>query len=180
MTDPAVLVVFFILLLGLPVFFSILRLFGFYVIVSEKQSLVYVLFGKVVGQIDEAGLHFLWINLGWKAIFVNWLGRCYTIDMRLDQVYLRSQMVNSEEGAPMGIGIWYEMYISNSLAYIFKNADPRGSLATNVGNSTVRSLSNLPLEKMMIDRHSMSQAVRMEVSDKSQEWGYMLGSCYMS
>lgn len=88
-------------------------------------------------------------------------------------------MVNSEEGAPIGIGIWYEMYISNALSYIFKNSDPRGSLAANVGNSTVRSLSNMPLDKMMSDRHSMSQVVRSEVSQKSQEWGYMLGSCYV-
>jgi len=63
----------------------------------------------------------------------------------------------------MGIGIWYEMYISNSVSYIFKNSDPRGSLAANVGNSTVRSLSNMPLDKMMSDRHSMSQVVRLEV-----------------
>ena len=42
----------------------------------------------------------------------------------------------------MGIGIWYEMYISNPISYLFKNADPRGSLAANVGNATVRCLSN--------------------------------------
>lgn len=173
------IIVFIFLFFGLPIFFAVLRIFGFYAIVKEKQSLVYVLFGNVVGQIDEAGFHFLWFELGWRALFVNWLGRKYTVDMRLDQEYLRSQTVNSEEGAPMGIGIWYEMYISNPLSYIFKNSDPRGSLAANVGNSTVRSLSNLPLEKMMVDRHSMSQVVRLEVSAKSQEWGYMLGSCYV-
>ena len=39
--------------------------------------------------------------------------RLYVLDMRLDQEYLRSQPVNSEEGAPMGIGIWYEMFISD-------------------------------------------------------------------
>lgn len=184
MTDFTVLItasaiVFLVLLLGFPILFGLLRLIGFYIVVREKRSIVYVLFGNVVGQIDEAGLHFLWFKLGWRAFFVNWLGRKYTVDMRLDQEYLRSQTVNSEEGAPMGIGIWYEMYISNSLAYIFKNSDPRGSLAANVGNSTVRSLSNLPLEQMMTDRHSMSQVVRLEVSEKSQEWGYMLGSCYV-
>ncbi len=70
------------------------------------------------------------------------------MDLRLDQEYLRSQPVNSEEGAPMGIGAWYEMYISDPLAYIFRNTDPRGSLAANVGNSTVRCLSNLPLNLM--------------------------------
>lgn len=173
------IITFFVFLIGIPIFFGIAKFFGFYVIVQERQALVYVLFGNVVGQIDEPGLHFLWTKLGIRALVINWLGRCYKINMRLDQEYLRSQPVNSEEGAPMGIGIWYEMYISNPLDYIFRNTDPRGSLAANVGNSTVRCLSNLPLEKMLVDRHAMSKTVRDEVSEKSNEWGYMLGSCYV-
>ena len=80
--------------------------------------------------------------------------------MRLDQEYLRSQPVNSEEGAPMGIGIWYEMYVSDPVAYLFKNADPRGSLRANVSNATVRCLSNMPLADMLENRHAMSQTVR--------------------
>jgi hypothetical protein len=99
--------------------------------------------------------------------------------MRLDQEYLRSQPVNSEEGAPMGIGIWYEMFVSDPVSYLFKNADPRGSLAANVGNATVRCLSNLKLANMMENRHAMSQTVRAEVSPKSHEWGYKLGSVYI-
>jgi regulator of protease activity HflC (stomatin/prohibitin superfamily) len=99
--------------------------------------------------------------------------------MRLDQTYLRSQPVNSEEGAPMGIGIWYEMSLSDPIAYLFKNADPRGSLAANVGSATVRCLSNLKLGDMLVNRHTMSQTVRSEVSPKSQEWGYKLGSVYI-
>jgi regulator of protease activity HflC (stomatin/prohibitin superfamily) len=99
--------------------------------------------------------------------------------MRLDQIYLRSQAVNSEEGAPMGIGIWYEMYVSDPVAYLFKNADPRGSLAANVSNAVVRNLSNMPLAEMLENRHPMSQAVRQEVSPKSHEWGYQLGSIYI-
>jgi hypothetical protein len=99
--------------------------------------------------------------------------------MRLDQEYLRSQPVNSEEGAPMGIGIWYEMFISDPVSYLFKNTDPRGSLAANVSNSTVRCLSNLPLAAMLEDRHAMSQTVRAEVTPKSHEWGYQLGSVYI-
>ena len=99
--------------------------------------------------------------------------------MRLDQEYLRSQPVNSEEGAPMGIGIWYEMYISDPVAYLFKNTDPRGSLRANVSNATVRCLSNMPLADMLENRHAMSQTVRDEVSAKSHEWGYQLGSVYI-
>lgn len=178
-TTAYAIISFFVFLIGIPLLFGILKFFGCYVIVQERQALVYVLFGNVVGQIDEPGLHFLWPKLGITALVINWLGRCYKVNMKLDQEYLRSQPVNSEEGAPMGIGIWYEMYISNPLDYIFRNTDPRGSLAANVGNSTVRCLSNLPLEKMLIDRHAMSKTVRDEVSEKSNEWGYMLGSCYV-
>jgi regulator of protease activity HflC (stomatin/prohibitin superfamily) len=155
------------------------RLFGVFAIVNERQCHVYVLFGDVIGTLDEPGLYFLWPRLGWRAFFVKWLGQCHVTDLRLDQEYLRSQPVNSEEGAPMGIGIWYEMYICDPVAYLFKNIDPRGSLAANVSNSTVRCLSNLPLAKMLVDRHGMSRTVREEVTPKSNEWGYQLGSIYI-
>ena len=159
-------------LIGVPLLLGVARLLGVYTIVHERRCHVYVLFGKVIGILNEPGLHFLWPRLGWKALIVHWLGRCHVTDMRLDQEYLRSQPVNSEEGAPMGIGIWYEMFISDPVAYLFKNIDPRGSLAANVSNSTVRCLSNLPLAKMLVDRHAMSQTVRDEVTPKSNEWGY--------
>src|SRR6202162_2609661 len=162
-----------------PAIFWLLRFFGFYAIVEERTCNVYVLFGKVVAIIDEPGLHILLFKLGLKAPIVRWLGRLYVLDMRIDQQYLRSQPVNSEEGAPMGIGIWYEMFISDPVAYLFKNADPRGSLAANVSNATVRCLSNLKLAAMLENRHAMSLTVRNEVSPKSHEWGYKLGSVYI-
>jgi hypothetical protein len=71
------------------------------------------------------------------------------------------------------------MLISDPVAYLFKNADSRGSLAANVGNSTVRCLSNLKLANMLENRHPMSQTVRAEVSPQSREWGYSLGSVYI-
>src|SRR5690606_7170392 len=131
------------------------------------------------GIIKEPGIHFLWKELGWKAVLIRWLGKVHTLDMRLDQAYLRSQPVNSEEGAPMGIGIWYEMYISDPVSFLFRNADPRGSLAANVSNATVRSLSNMKLDSMLESRHGMSRAVRGEVSPTSRDWGYQLGSVYI-
>ncbi len=162
-----------------PLFLAVCRLCGLFTIVNEGRCKVYMLFGKVVATLNEPGLHFLPVKMGWRAFIVNFLGKCYDLDMRLDQEYLRSQPVNSEEGAPMGIGIWYEMSLSNPVAYLFKNADPRGSLAANVSNSTVRCLSNLPLDEMLENRHSMSTTVRKEVSPKSSEWGYALGSVYI-
>ncbi len=170
---------FFGMLIIAPAFFGFCRVLGVYTIVQERQARVYVLFGKVVLVLDTPGLHLLWFKLGWKAPLVNWIGRCHVLDLRLDQEYLRSQPVNSEEGAPMGIGIWYEMFISEPVAYLFKNADPRGSLAANVSNATVRCLSNLKLARMLENRHAMSQTVRAEVSPKSDEWGYKLGSVYI-
>jgi len=162
-----------------PILLGFAQLFGLYTIVAERQCKVYVLFGKVIGQLDEPGLHMLFPRLGWRALIVNISGNCYTLDMRLDQSYLRSQAVNSEEGAPMGIGVWYEMYISDPVAYLFKNADPRGSLAANVGNAAVRCLSNMKLAEMLENRHTMSLTVRTQVSPQSDEWGYKLGSVYI-
>jgi len=170
---------FFTAMIALALIRLFLYLLGVYTIVNERRAIVYVLFGSVVGVLDEPGIHFLWKELGIRALFVHWLGKRYVIDLRLDQQYLRSQPVNSEEGAPMGVGLWYEMYITDPVSYIFRNTDPKGSLAANVGNSTVRCLSNLPLDSMMSDRHTMSRIVRQEVSEKSQEWGYKLGSCYI-
>ncbi len=170
---------FFGCMILVPLVLALTRAFGFYTIVNEGRARVYMLFGKVVAVLTEPGLHFLPGIMGFRAFFINLLGKCYELDLRLDQSYLRSQAVNSEEGAPMGIGVWYEMYISDPVAYLFKNADPRGSMAANVSNSTVRCLSNLPLDKMLQDRHAMSQTVRAEVSPKSAEWGYQLGSVYI-
>lgn len=163
----------------MPIAMFILRQFGLYTIVNEGTCQVFVLFGRVIGILKEPGLHVLPFKLGLSAFLVRWLGKCSVLDMRFDQQYLRSNPVNSEEGAPMGVGIWYEMYISDPVSYLFKNADPRGSLAANVSNAVVRSLSNLPLDQMLINRHSMSKAVREEVSPRSHEWGYKLGSVYI-
>jgi regulator of protease activity HflC (stomatin/prohibitin superfamily) len=157
----------------------LVRIIGLYAIVYERTCRVYVLFGKVIGVLDEPGLQILPFKLGVSAFLVNWLGQCLVLDMRLDQEYLRSQPVNSEEGAPMGIGIWYEMYVSDPVAFLFKNTDPRGSLRANVSNATVRCLSNMKLADMLETRHKMSATVRSEVSEKSHEWGYRLGSVYI-
>ena len=175
----AAIATFFGLFIAMPIMSALARAFGLYTIVEESKAHVYVLFGKVIAILDEPGFYLLWAKLGPRALIVNWLGRCHVLDMRLDQQYLRSQAVNSEEGAPMGIGIWYEMYISDPVSYLFKNTDPQGSLAANVSNTTVRCLSNMPLEEMLETRHKMSQTVRQEVSPKSHEWGYRLGSVYI-
>lgn len=171
--------IFFVFLIGEPVVRGLLRMFGVYDIINEGTCHVYVLFGKVIAVIREPGLQWLWLKLGPQAMFIRWLGQRHVLDMRLDQKYLRSLPVNSEEGAPMGIGVWYEMNISDPVAYLFKNTDPRGSLAANVSNATVRTLSNMPLADMLETRHVMSRTVRAEVSPKSEQWGYKLGSVYI-
>lgn len=156
------------------------RFFGVYVIIQEREARVYTLFGNVLGVIDEPGLHLLWKRFGAQALLAPtpWW-KVYSVDLRLDQEYLRSTPVNSEEGAPMGIGVWYEMFINNPLAHVFRNTDPSGSLRANVGNATVKCLSNMPLSEMLEGRHRMSLLVRQEVSPLSSEWGYQLGSVYI-
>jgi regulator of protease activity HflC (stomatin/prohibitin superfamily) len=170
---------FFFFFFGVPFALGLTRLLGVYTTVNERQAKVFTLFGDVLGVIDEPGLHFLWARLGMKAALVPFFGKVMSVDLRLDQEYLRSQPVNSEEGAPMGIGIWYEMFVKDPVAYLFKNADPRGSMRANVSNAAVRTLSNMKLSDMLETRHVMSQAVRDEVSPHSEEWGYQLGSVYI-
>jgi regulator of protease activity HflC (stomatin/prohibitin superfamily) len=172
-------VTFLVLSVVVPITFGLAKLFCLYDVIEERKCHVYVLFGKVIGTIQEPGFHFLPAVLGPQALIVRFFGQRHELDMRLDQQYLRSQAVNSEEGAPMGIGMWYEMFISDPVAYLFKNTDPRGSLRANVGSTTVRALSNMRLADMLETRHAMSQLVRNEVSPKAHEWGYKLGSVYI-
>ena len=172
-------ITFFGLFVLIPILFALTRLMGLYAIVEEGTTHVYVLFGKVRAVLDVPGIYFLWMQLGLAGPIINILGKRYILDRRLDQTYLRSQPVNSEEGAPMGIGIWFEMFLCDPVAYLFKNTDPRGSLAANVSNATVRCLNNMKLGEMLENRHVMSQTVRAEVSPKSNEWGYQLGSVYI-
>ncbi|MBO0752375.1 MAG: hypothetical protein J2P53_09695, partial [Bradyrhizobiaceae bacterium] len=80
---------------------ALFQFFGVYTIVRERTCHVYVLFGQVIGILDQPGLNFLWRKLGPAALIVNWLGKRHVLDLRLDQRYLRSLPVNSEEGAPM-------------------------------------------------------------------------------
>ena len=52
-------------------------------------------------------------------------------------------------------------------------------MRANVRNAAVRTLSNMKLGDMLETRHVMSQAVRNEVTPRSAEWGYQLGSVYI-
>src|ERR1700747_2222512 len=173
------IITFFFSIFALPIVLGGLKVINFYTTVNEGHCKVYVLFGKVLGVVDQPGLHLCWLALGPQRALVRFLGRVYEIDLRLDQEYLRSNPVNSEEGTPMGVGVWYEMRVRNPVDFLFKNTDPQGSLRANVANATVRSLSNMPLEKLLENRHEMSRVVRQEVSPKSDEWGYQLGSVYV-
>ena len=162
-----------------PVVLGLGRVFCVYAVVRERECQVFELFGKVRWTASEPGLHFPWLHMGPFAALVPFFGHRRFVDLRLDQTYLRSQPVNSEEGAPMGIGVWYEAFVSDALAYLYKNTDPDGSLRANVSNATVRCLSNMKLDDMLGERHTMSRMVREEVSEKSRQWGYEIGSVYI-
>lgn len=166
-------------LLAMPVLLRLFRAFGAYTVVEECQSQVFTLFGKVLGTIDEPGLHFPIQKFGPRALLLPFFGKRYTVSTAIRQHYLRNQMVNSEEGTPMGVGIWYEMQVNNPVDYLFVNTNPEGSLQANVASSTISTLSNLEMEKMLEDRHSLSRTVRSTVSPLSEKWGYRLGSVYI-
>jgi len=162
-----------------PVLLKLALAFGLYTTVRECESQVFTLFGKVIGTIDHPGLHFPVSVFGIRALLIPLFGKRYTIDTALRQHYLREQMVNSEEGTPMGVGIWYEMQVVNPVDYLFINSNPEGSLQANVASAAISTLSNLEMEKMLEDRHSLSRNVRQTVSPLSEKWGYRLGSVYI-
>src|SRR5262249_60658619 len=103
----AVLVTFLVFTILVPAMLTLAKVIGLYAIVFERTCRVYVLFGRVIGVIDEPGLHILPFRLGPSAFLVNWMGQCLVVDMRLDQEYLRSPPVHSEGGAPVGSGVRY-------------------------------------------------------------------------
>jgi len=163
----------------IPILLALARFFGLYSCVDECESQVFTLFGKVLGTIDTPGLQFPLTHFGPMALLIPFFGKRYVVSTALRQHYLRSQMVNSEEGTPMGVGIWYEMQVQDPVSYLFTNANPEGSLQANVTSSTISTLSNLEMEKMLEDRHSLSRNVRQTVSPLSEKWGYRLGSVYI-
>ncbi|MBK1721999.1 SPFH domain-containing protein [Thiocystis violacea] len=166
-------------LLYIPVLLAVARVLGLYAIVREREAQVFTLFGKVIGTLDEPGIRFPIGYFGLKALLVPFFGKLYRVPTTLRQHYLRDQMVNSEEGTPMGVGIWSEMQVSDPVAYLFSNANPEGSLQANVASSTISTLSNLEMDKMLEDRHQLSRRVRAAVSPLSEQWGYKLGSVYI-
>jgi regulator of protease activity HflC (stomatin/prohibitin superfamily) len=166
-------------LLALPLILALARGFGLYAVVKEREAQVFTLFGRVIGTLEEPGLTSPVTHFGLKALLVPFFGKLYRVNTALRQYYLRDQMVNSEEGTPMGVGIWYEMQVSDPVAYLFTNANPEGSLQANVASSTISTLSNLEMDKMLEDRHQLSHMVRETVSPLSEKWGYKLGSVYI-
>ncbi len=170
------------LLLGiafLPLVLGLARRLGLYAIIREREAQVFTLFGKVLGTLDEPGIRFPIGHFGLRALLVPFFGELHRVDTRLRQNYLRDQMVNSGEGTPMGVGIWYEMQVNDTVAYLFANANPEGSLEANVSSAAISTLSNLEMDKMLEDRHQLSQQVRQTVSPLSEKWGYRLGSVYI-
>ncbi|PQO31114.1 band 7 protein [Blastopirellula marina] len=176
---PILLFGFFVGVAFVPIMLRIATSFGLYVIVHECEAHVYTLFGKVIGTIDEPGLHLPISKFGVGALLVPFFGKRHVVSTALRQHYLRGQMVNSEEGTPMGVGLWYEMEVNDPVAYLFINTNPEGSLQANVASSAISTLSNLEMDKMLEDRHTLSRTVRAAVSPLSEKWGYRLGSVYI-
>lgn len=166
-------------LLLIPVALAFFRGIGLYTVVGECEAQVFTLFGRVLGTIKEPGLNFPVAEFGPRALLIPFFGKRNVVNTSLRQHYLRGQMVNSEEGTPMGVGIWYEMQVNDPVSYLFVNTNPEGSLQANVASSTISTLSNLEMDKMLEDRHSLSRTVRQAVSPLSEKWGYRLGSVYI-
>ena len=99
----AFVVTFVVCWIAVPILLLFLGGINFYTTVMEGRAKVYILFGRVLGVVTEPGLHLLWLRLGPQVALVRFFGRVHEIDTRLDQEYLRSNTVNTEEGTPMGL-----------------------------------------------------------------------------
>ena len=116
--------------------------FGLYTIVDERRCHVYVLFGKVVGVLDEPGLHFLPLRA--RA------SRRSSCTGSASATWSTCASTRSTCAASRSTPRRARRWASASgtrcssrdpVAYLFKNTDPRGSLRANVSNATVRCLS---------------------------------------
>ena len=170
-----VLLTFFVMTIAI----GLGRMFQLWRVLPERTVIVYTFFGKVVGQVEEPGLFFPIMHFGPRALLFPLFGKAYTVRTQINQAYLRNQLVNSEEGAPMGVGIWFEMYVKDPKAFLFQNSDPMGSLKANVATAVVKQLSNLKLDVLLENRDALSRKVREEVSPTSSQWGFNLGSTYI-
>lgn len=175
----SVIMGFFATFVGTSILVALGRMFQLWRVLPERTVIVYTFFGKVVGQVEEPGLFFPIAHFGPKALLFPFFGKAYTVRTFFQQAYLRNQLVNSEEGAPMGVGIWFEMFVNNPKAYLFQNSDPLGSLKANVATAIVKQLSNLKLDVLLENRDALSRKVREEVSPTSIQWGFSLGSTYI-
>ncbi|MEO7412722.1 MAG: SPFH domain-containing protein [Opitutaceae bacterium] len=170
---------FMLTFVGTAILLFVGRVFQLWRVLPERTVIVYTFFGKVVGQVEEPGLFFPIAHFGMRALLFPFFGKAYTVRTLIHQAYLRNQLVNSEEGAPMGVGIWFEMFVNNPKAYLFQNSDPLGSLKANVATAVVKQLSNLKLDVLLENRDALSRKVREEVTPTSSQWGFNLGSTYI-
>jgi hypothetical protein len=117
----------------------------------------------------------LWRVVNERTVQVyTFFGKVYMVDTTMKQHDLRDQLVNSKEGAPMGVGIWYEHFVTSPDAYRFRNADLENSLAAHLATAVVKQLSNLQLDVLQEDRNDLSRKVQEEVSPTSKQWGARL------
>jgi len=170
---------FFATFILTPIVLFFGRIFQLWRVLPERRVLVYTLFGKVVGKVTEPGLFFPIGHFGPKALLLPFFGKAYEVQTHIFQSYLRNQLVNSEEGAPMGVGIWFEGFVNDPEAFLFQNSDPLGSLKANVSTAVVKQLSNLKLDVLLENRDALSKKVREEVSPTSAKWGFAMGSTYI-
>ena len=89
----------------IPIILGVFRLLGLYIIVQECESHVLVLFGKVLGSIDEPGLHFPVTRFGLQGLLVPFVGRIHCVSTALKQQL--PEKSNGEFGRRYPNGGWY-------------------------------------------------------------------------
>ncbi|MEJ1973962.1 MAG: DUF2164 family protein [Lacunisphaera sp.] len=155
------------------------RAFQLWRVLPERTVLVYTFFGKVVGQGGRTRAFLPDHALRPEGAALSVLRQGLHGPHRHPAGLPAQPAGQFEEGAPMGVGIWFEMFVRDPKAYLFQNSDPLGSLKANVATAIVKQLSNLKLDVLLENRDALSRKVREEVTPTSAQWGFGLGSTYI-
>jgi len=97
----------------------------------------------------------------------------------VDQEYLRSQPVNSEEGRADGHRHWYEMFHLRSDGLYLPQRRSARLAALQRQQRGVRCLSNMKLAAMLENRHDMSRTVAPKSRRIDRVGFYNVGPVYI-
>ena len=88
-----------------------------------------MLFGKVIGVINEPGLHFPWLKMGPQAALVYFFGKCTSSTCGSTRSTCGASRSTPKRALPWASASGTRCSVSNPVAFLFKNTRPGGLAA---------------------------------------------------